>query len=96
MQSLVLIDVNSTSTVQVQQLISNLSVATSPTTTMNTSLFAQDLNTTTVVVGRVLDHLMESVARAEPGDLLPFEDVCLYVLSMNCLVHALTRFNVCE
>lgn len=61
---------------QVQQLISNLSVATSPETTMNTSLFVQDLNTTTVVVGRVLDHLREEVATARPGELLPFKDVC--------------------
>ena len=73
-------DANSTATSeQILEVISNLTVVTSPEETLNTSLFPQDLNTTTMVVGVVLDFIVEKVDTAEPGELLPFYDVHIHV-----------------
>ena len=73
-------DANSTATSeQVLEVISNLTAVTSPEETLNTSLFPQDLNTTTMVVGLVLDFIVEQVDTAEPGELLPFYDVRIHV-----------------
>ena len=73
-------DANSTATSeQVLEVISNLTVVTSPGETLNTSLFPQDLNTTTMVVGLVLDFIVEQVDTAETGELLPFYDVRIHV-----------------
>ena len=69
-------DADSTATSeQVVEVISSLTVVTSPGETLNTSLFPQDLNTTTMVVGLVLDFIVEQVDTAETGELLPFYDV---------------------
>lgn len=64
---------------EVQVLISDLTTATSPIETIEGSLFPQDLNTTIHVVDMVLDYLTQSVANAQDGDMLPFDEVCMYV-----------------
>ena len=61
--------------VDVAEVISNLSIATSPETTMNVSLFSRDIQTSTVVIGRILDNIEDEVASSQPGDLLPFRKV---------------------
>ena len=58
----------------IAEVISNLSIATSSETT-NVSLFSRDIQTSTVVIGRILDHIEDEVASSQPGDLLPFRKV---------------------
>ena len=61
--------------VDIAEVIAYLSTATSPETTMNVSLFSRDIQTSTVVIGRILDYIEDEVASSEPGDLLPFQKV---------------------
>ena len=63
--------------VDVAEVIYNLSIATSPETTMNVSLFSLDIQTSIVIIGRILDNIEDEVASSQPGDLLPFRKVSL-------------------
>lgn len=61
----------------VENLVSNLTVVTSADTTGNSSHFPSDLNTTNAVVTMVVDFLLESSEQADPGSLLPFNEVSI-------------------
>ena len=61
--------------VDVAEVISNLSTATSPEVTTNVSLYSWDIQTSTVIIDRILDSIEDEVASLQPGDLLPFRKV---------------------
>ena len=64
--------------VSVEEVIANLSVATSPETTENTPLFSNDIEASTQVLGRILDNIEGEVSTTEEGQLLPFRRVSYF------------------
>ena len=61
---------------EVDDLVFDLTVATSPVSTGNITLFPTDLNITNTVVSDVLNYLTTTAATPQPGDPLPFNEVC--------------------
>ena len=68
--------------VDVAEVISDLSTATSPEVTMNVSLFSRDIQTSTVIIDRILDNIEDEVASSQPGDLLSFRKVGVRTLKL--------------
>ena len=60
---------------EVDDLVSDLTVATSPVSTGNITLFPTDLNITNTVVSDVLNYLTTTAATPQPGGPLPFNEV---------------------
>ena len=68
------------------RFISNLTVVTSPEETLNTSLFPQDLNTTTMVVGVVLDFKWTQQSQESCClKFMMYAHLCKNLLSQSCL-----------
>ena len=64
-----------TSYEEVDDFVGTLTMATSQMTSGNATHFPRDLNTTNSIVADVIDYLMTTAASAEPGELIPFNEV---------------------